>query len=274
MNTSAPRLLTVIGMRVGNRVVTAAARAWEAAVRGTARAFAKANVYLRWRCRAALEELRPYECDTVQKRKVHREAWLAELERHELERRAVPMTARTAAREAREWTERIAAVEARYDVMRDELRELRKFSLLQIPFDRNRLPREAERFAPPRQVKLRTEFSPAALRGGPRPTLEAPRNASGRHCLLGRVQQETRKPHATICRFCVRVDRQARKPRNRRCSNPIYSERQFCGKPLGRRLAAPTNRRHGSQMAHNARSAAHSRRCKASHRTTSRPSPQ
>jgi hypothetical protein len=108
---------------------------------------AKTRASLRRRWRAVIEDLRPYECDTVQKRKVHRETWLAELERQELERRAVPLTARTAALEARAWAERIAAIEARYDAMRTEFRELREFSLLELPFDRDGLPRRGDCFS-------------------------------------------------------------------------------------------------------------------------------
>jgi hypothetical protein len=154
MNVSVARSLTVIGRLGENRFVAAAARTWRAAARVTVLAFSKAQAYLRRRWRVLLEDLRPYECDTVQKRKVHRESWLAEIERGELELRAVPVTARNAAHEARDWPERVAAVEARYQVMRDEFRYLREFSLIALPFDRNGLPREDERFEPQRQDRL------------------------------------------------------------------------------------------------------------------------
>ncbi|MGP6156008.1 MAG: hypothetical protein ACLPYS_00475 [Vulcanimicrobiaceae bacterium] len=142
MDAPAARSLTV-ARHVGNSVVTGAAQAWKAALCGTTWASATVFDYLRWRGRAALDDLRPYERDTVQKRKLHREAWLADLERQELELRAVPLTAREAAQEARAWAERMAAVAARYDVMRAELRDLRAFSSMQIPFDRNGQPRDA-----------------------------------------------------------------------------------------------------------------------------------
>lgn len=78
MNPSVPRLPTVAGIQFGNRVATAIGRACETAARVAARTFASACAYLRRRWREVLEDLRPYECDTVQKRKEHREAWLAD----------------------------------------------------------------------------------------------------------------------------------------------------------------------------------------------------
>jgi hypothetical protein len=146
MNASDARSLAVSGSLTGNRVATAAALAWKAALREAARALAKARAAVRRRWRAVLEDLRPYDCDTVQKRKVHRESWLAELEQQELELRAVPATARAVVQEGRDWAARIAAVEARYEVMRGEFRDLRSFSLLERPLDRNGLPRTEHRF--------------------------------------------------------------------------------------------------------------------------------
>jgi hypothetical protein len=152
MSSSAPR--PAIGTPLDKELVTAAAAAWDSATRHATRTACAVVDYLRWRWHAVLDELRPYERDSVQKRRLHREAWQSELEGLELDVRAVPMTARAAAQEAQNWDVRIAAVEARYAAMRQECLELCHFSLLQIPFDRSGFPREWERFGSARIARV------------------------------------------------------------------------------------------------------------------------
>jgi hypothetical protein len=159
MNTSTRRSLIASGAFVGSRIAGAVSFALETIRHEIASAPMVALTYVRSRWRLFSEDLRPYLRDTVQKRKLHREAWLDELESRELELRAVPMTAAAAAREAREWKARLVATAARYDAMREELRSLREFNLVQIPCDRNGAPREGTGLPLPRPVSRAQEFS-------------------------------------------------------------------------------------------------------------------
>jgi len=137
MNMSTRRSRIAGGAFAGSRIASAVAAALEAIRREIACSLAAALTCAHSHWQLFSEDLRPYARDTVQKRKLHREAWLDQLESRELELRAVPMTAAAAAREAREWKARIVATAARYDAMREELRVLREFNFVQIPCDRD-----------------------------------------------------------------------------------------------------------------------------------------
>ncbi len=159
MNMSKRRWLIVSGAFIGSRIASAAGLPLETIRREIACALTAALAYARSRWRLFSEDLRPYAHDTVQKRKLHREAWLDGLESLELEFRAVPMTAAAAAREAREWKARLLATAARYDAMREELRVLREFNLVQFPCDRNGTPRKETGLSLPHLVSRSQEFS-------------------------------------------------------------------------------------------------------------------
>ena len=159
MNMSKRRSLIASGAFTGSRIASAVAFPLETIRREIACALTAALTYARSRWRLFSEDLRPYARDTVQKRKVHREAWIDGLESRELELRAVPMTAAAATREAREWKARVVATAARYDAMREELRVLREFNLVQIPRDRNGAPRKETGLSLPHFVSRSQELN-------------------------------------------------------------------------------------------------------------------